>query len=161
MLCLYSIFKLTPITLEDIKKAYRQAASKYHPDHNPAGIEMMKLVNAAYEALKEAGEEQLNQFGQASRDYGAVFNAALNAILGLGLEIEICGAWIWVSGDTKPHKEALKDAHYLWSPKKCRWYFRPENHKSRNRHTWDMDKIRSIHGSQSVRQDLNPRQIAA
>ena len=151
-----------PVTLDEIKKTYRQAASKYHPDHNPAGLEMMKLINAAYDMLREAGEEQLNQFDhQSSRDYGAAFNDALNAILGLGLEIEICGTWIWVSGDTRPHKDTLKAAHYLWSPKKLRWYFRPENQKSRNRHSWEMDKIRTVHGSQDVRQDSNSQRIAA
>lgn len=33
------------ITTELVKGAYRRAASKFHPDKNPAGTEMMKLVN--------------------------------------------------------------------------------------------------------------------
>ena len=40
------------ITAEIVKKAYRAAAQKYHPDRNPAGLEMMKLVNAAFDVLK-------------------------------------------------------------------------------------------------------------
>ena len=28
---------------ESLKKAYRQASLKYHPDHNPDGLELMKL----------------------------------------------------------------------------------------------------------------------
>ena len=150
-----------PITLDDIKIAYRRAAAKYHPDHNPAGLEMMKLINVAYETLKQAyAENKLNSCADIN-DYGEAFNIALNAIMGLGLEIEMCGAWIWVSGDTRPHKEALKTAHYRWSPKKLRWYFRPEDYKSRNRSSWGMDKIREVYGSQTRWEDSYPRRVIA
>src|ERR1700722_408063 len=87
-----------PITPADIKAAYRRAAAKYHPDHNPAGLEMMKLVNVAYDTLKDyEGDIESPESGH---DYGEALNAALNAIIGLGLDVEICGAWIWVGGDT-------------------------------------------------------------
>jgi hypothetical protein len=140
-----------PITLDDIKMAYRRAAAKYHPDHNPAGLEMMKLVNIAYDTLKDY--EGDIESPENSNDYGEALNAALNAIVGLGLDIEICGAWIWVSGDTRLHKEILKAAGYLWAPIKKRWYFRPEAYKSRNRQSWSMDKIRDAYGSQGMKEE--------
>jgi hypothetical protein len=140
-----------PITLDDIKMAYRRAAAKYHPDHNPAGLEMMKLVNIAYDTLKDY--EGDIESSESSNDYGEALNAALNAIVGLGLDIEICGAWIWVSGDTRLHKEILKAAGYLWAPIKKRWYFRPEAYKSRNRQSWSMDKIRDAYGSQGMKEE--------
>ena len=40
---------------EEVKKAYRQLAKKYHPDVNPGdktAEEKMKEVNAAYDAIK-------------------------------------------------------------------------------------------------------------
>ena len=33
------------ITSEIVKQSYRLAAKKYHPDVNPAGAEMMKIIN--------------------------------------------------------------------------------------------------------------------
>lgn len=116
--------QLDNVTQEDIKTAYRRAAAKYHPDHNPAGLEMMKLVNVAYDTLKDyEGKAE-----PSAMDYGGTINTALNAIINLGLKIEVCGSWVWVGGDTKPHKETLKAAGFMWAVKKRLWYFRPDDY---------------------------------
>lgn len=139
------------VTPEDIKLAYRRAAAKFHPDCNPAGLEMMKLVNLAYEALKNFSGDVLPT-DATTKDYGDAFNAALNAIIHLGLNIEICGSWVWVQGDTKPHKDILKASGYQWSPKKSSWYYRPEQYKSFKRGTpWCMGHIRAKYGSDEVK----------
>ncbi|MBS0350770.1 MAG: DnaJ domain-containing protein [Proteobacteria bacterium] len=41
------------VNVEAIKKVYRRACMKYHPDRNPSGEHMMKLINAAYDALRD------------------------------------------------------------------------------------------------------------
>jgi hypothetical protein len=133
---------------EIVKTAYRKACSLYHPDRNPAGLEMMKLVNLAYEALQECTGEAIDTEG--TQRYGDDINAALNAIMGLGFDIEICGAWIWLHGDTRPHKDIIKEAGFMWAPKKKLWYFRPADYKSRGRGKFSMDEIRAAHGSQKV-----------
>lgn len=138
------------VTQEDIIKAYRKACMQYHPDRNPAGLEMMKLINAAREALKDfvSGES----FSSTGQNYGNQINAALNAIINLGLEIEVCGAWVWVTGDTKAHKDILKAAGFFWSPKKLAWYYRPEEYKSRQgRGAFSLDQIREKYGSKQVK----------
>ena len=134
-------------TPEIIKQAYRKACSTYHPDRNPAGLEMMKLVNEAYSVLREqtgtATESGLNSYGEE-------ISNALNAIIHLGLDIEVCGAWIWLHGDTKTHKDIIKNAGFKWAPKKCLWYYRPADYKSNGRGQFSMDEIREKHGSQKV-----------
>jgi curved DNA-binding protein CbpA len=140
------------VTSKDIKKAYRAAALKYHPDKNPAGSEMMKIINAAFDVLKNfsgdipSDEQQASQ--ENNQNYSEAVSDALNAILNLAaLSIEICGAWVWVSGDTFKHKDVLKSAGFKFASKKKSWYFRPENWRSTSRGSFSMDDIRNQYGS--------------
>jgi len=59
---------------QEIRKAYKTMALKYHPDRNPEGGEKFKDINNAYEVLSDPnkrklydmyGEEGLNQQGHA------------------------------------------------------------------------------------------------
>lgn len=141
------------INPEIVKAAYRKACFKYHPDRNPAGLEMMKAVNVAYESIKDfTGEvhHDLNDFGESLND---AINFASNLE---GVTIEIMGAWVWLTGNTKEYKTQIKEFEsngekYRWAPKKCAWYFRPSDYKSYNRGKWDLDTIRDKYGSKEVR----------
>lgn len=146
------ITDLEKITEEDVKKAYRKASKKYHPDHNPSGEEMMKLVNEAHSAL-ESARYPISANTHNAYDYGSEINSALNAIKSLqGLFIEVCGVWVWVSGETKAHKGVLKAQGFLFSGKKKMWYFRPKSQKCawRGKSRFSIEEIRSKYGSQRV-----------
>lgn len=134
------------LTAELIKKAYRKACSKYHPDKG-GSLKMMQAVNLAYEALKEFE----GPVESGSEGYAEALNDAINSVIHIvGMEIEVCGAWVWVTGDTKPHKNILKEAGFWWAKKKVAWYFRPEDWKSSSRGKWSLDDIRGVHGSSPV-----------
>jgi len=140
---------------DEIKPAYRKACIKYHPDRNPAGLEMMKAVNVAYSFLVEisynGSERPIDE--EVNSNFGDMLNDAINAVINLsGVEIEICGAWVWLTGNTKEHKASIKAAGFWWAKKKAAWYFRPPDYKSKNKGDWDLEKIRSKYGSVSVNQ---------
>ena len=57
---------------EEIKKAYRRLAKKYHPDINPGdpvAAKKMQQVNAAYEQIKNP--EKARQSGSSQSGYGS------------------------------------------------------------------------------------------
>ena len=62
------------------------------------------------------------------------------------LELELCGSWLWIGGETKPHKEELKTAGAHWAPKKKKWYVCPVGTKRYHSKEQDMDSIRSTYG---------------
>lgn len=132
------------LTPKLIKAAYVAACKKYHPDINPAGAEMMKVINAAYDVLRDHS----GTIKDEQSEYGELFNNALNSIMPLdGLSIEICGVWIWVTGDTRKHKDALKQAGFKWASKKKAWHFRPEQFRSHSRGNTSLENIRAKYGS--------------
>ena len=59
-------------TEDEIKKAYRQTAKKYHPDLNPGNKEAeekFKEANEAYEVLSDPQKKaRYDQFGHAGVD---------------------------------------------------------------------------------------------
>jgi hypothetical protein len=140
--------------LASCETAYRRAAMKYHPDRAGGSVEMMQAVNDAVESIRtwyrDPENAPLRDHAEPS-GYGDLLAAAIAAVVELeGIAIEICGSWIWVTGDTKPHRDAFKAAGYRWGAKKMAWFFRPAGFKSRSRGNWSLDEIREHHGSQAV-----------
>ena len=42
-----------------------------------------------------------------------------------GINIEESGNWVWISGETRQHKETLKKLGCRWSKKRTAWYWKP------------------------------------
>src|SRR5512145_3010481 len=73
---------------EDIKKAYRKLAMKWHPDRNPdnpKAEERFKEAKEAYEILTDAQKRPIyDQFGHAGVDQAAAGAGAAGAGAGFG-----------------------------------------------------------------------------
>lgn len=72
------------------------------------------------------------------------------ALKPLNLTMELVGTWLWVSGDTKPHKETLKAYGLIWARRKGMWFWRASEHRVYNRRETDMDAIREKYGTVAI-----------
>jgi hypothetical protein len=65
--------------------------------------------------------------------------------------IEIIGFFIWVSGNTKPYRDILKEHKFKWHSKKLNWYLAPAWYVKMNRSKdYSMADIRTMYGYQEV-----------
>ena len=112
-------------TLEELKAEYRRLAMKHHPDRG-GDLETMKAINAEHDALFEVLKKKHNtetdEYHQTT-EAAEEFRDIITALLMLDdLEVELCGSWLWIGGNTKDHKEALRAAGCRWSSNKKLWY---------------------------------------
>jgi len=153
-------------TLDELKNKYRELTKKYHPDLNDYDTtELMKIINETY-SLKVKyllGQSDLSQDKQDFQYQEAEHLKDILAKYGHleDLEIEICGTWVWFSGDTKKYLDQFRaDKTVFWGKTKKKWYYKPEGHKCFNRKPWSMDKIRDTYGSRTVRKYDRPQELS-
>lgn len=149
-------------TLDELKAEYRRLAMKHHPDRG-GDTETMKEINRQHDELFEKLKAAHNAKADADttgRTYhttetAAEFRDIIEALLKLdGLTVELCGAWLWIGGETRKHKDALKAAGCRWSNNKKLWYWRhPEDARPYHRGRKTIDQIRSKYGSQVFDRD--------
>ena len=143
-------------TLDKIKAKYKKLAKQYHPDLG-GDTPTMQEINKEYafasaRAITGANlsEEQTENEILSSEAYR---NAIEKIIQLQGITIELVGYWIWITGNTYPVKTTLKDAGFLFAPKKAAWYFRTAEYKVSQSSGKSLDEIRAKYGSEIVNED--------
>lgn len=143
-----------PSTLEELKAAYRKLAMQYHPDRG-GDIEAMQVINSEYDELfpklkdiHKTKDGETYTAKQATAETADTFKELIAELMKMDdIEIEIIGCFVWVTGDTKPHRERLKVLKFKWHSKKMAWFLAPEDYKARSRKDYALDEIRSMYGT--------------
>lgn len=143
-------------TLEDVKQLYKKLARELHPDCNPGRnttAEFQQMQQQFEEAFKRLKNVHMNKDGETyekeTEETPEQYAGIINALLKLdGLMIELCGSWLWITGNTKEHHEAIKALGFKWSKNKAAWYFHFEPYRKHSKKSVDLDTIRSMYGSQ-------------
>lgn len=156
---------ITPVpdNVEDLKSIYRKLALENHPDRGGDKVKMQE-INAEYAFLFES----LKDVHKSSRPDGPRTYTAeqktketpedfINICAELfkldGLEVELCGRWLWIGGNTMAHKDRLKALGCKWSKGKQKWSWHfPEDAAMsyKGKKAWSMDRIRLQFGSERL-----------
>lgn len=143
-------------TLEELRKEYRRLCMVHHPDRGGDTATMAAINNEYDEAFRrlQSGHTTVQQTAEAheAEETPEAFRAVISRLVILaGINIEICGSWIWVTGNTYPNREALKAAGLCYSKSKAAWYWKPEGSRSKARRNYSMEEIRDLHGSERIK----------
>ena len=143
-------------TLEELKSAYRKYAVKVHPD-NGGNVKDMQDLNALYsklfETLKTVHKNMKGEtYNKPTDEVPSYFVDLIDKLIKLNVTIEIIGAFVWVSGDTKKVKEDLKKLGFKWHTAKLNWYLAPSWYHKTNKNKYSMDEVRHMYGVQYERQ---------
>lgn len=139
-------------TLADIKQVYRRLASVNHPDKG-GNTETMQLINTAFEELCKhfANNDTLDINQDEKQDHTVNFNFIQELKTMTGVIIEVCGYWVWLTGNTYPHKEVISNLGFKFSGAKKSWYWSPTiDSTSFKRGSKSMNKIRKDYGSKII-----------
>lgn len=149
-------------TQKEIKKAYKSAMILNHPDKQNGCTVKAQFINEAYAILSKL-ENVTYQEDDSSANLNSRLSNALNFAQSLNdVTIELCGSWLWVSGETYHHREQFMEHGFLYSRGKKSWYFNGEmNKKYKKRGSYSMDKIRQEHGSEIITSRKEKRAIEA
>ena len=139
-------------TLDEVKAKYKLLAKLHHPDCG-GDTATMQAINSEYayacaHVLKgeNLSQEDTEEHIRMSEEYRAVIEQLMPLV---GILIEVVGNWIWVTGNTKPVKQQLKDAGLYFASKKVAWYYRSEEFKTTGSKK-SLDEIRAKYGSETV-----------
>lgn len=139
-------------SLDELKKEYRRLVLKHHPDCG-GDTETMKQINIEYEQMHEQLKHAWNTTHDAEHQCTEApeeFRDIIEALLKMdGVAVELCGCWLWLSGNTYAYKDQLKALGCSWASKKKMWSWHHKEDGSRfYRGKRSMSEIRSKYGSQ-------------
>ena len=121
-------------TVAEIKAEYRRLAREWHPDLG-GSTEVMQEINNQYEKALKGCNGQTVQ-GSDGKEHTYKWNEeterklmeVIDKLLSLKMEntdITLIGIWIWITGETKPYKNHLKEMGCKWHAVRGCWYFKP------------------------------------
>lgn len=145
-------------TPEELKRAWLAIVRECHPDKG-GSVELCQLANSLYERLAdgpfrfqaeapEFPETETEDDGFDAETLPEETREKAYRFAGTpGLVLEIVGTWLWITGDTRANKDALKESGFRWSPRKAAWYFHAEPYRKHSKRRFTLDEIRAMHGS--------------
>lgn len=150
-------------TIEDVKETFRDLAKKLHPDCGGDAEEFKRMMaeytvifkrlkNVHRKADQKTEQTENNRTEYHKEESPEEFADIISKVIHLdGIEIEIVGHWVWLSGNTYPHRETIKAAGFFFSSKHKKWYWNGGTKKSKKHSKLTFEQVKDIHGSRTVK----------
>jgi len=156
-------------TGEEVRKMYKELCKKYHPDCAGGSTEIMQEINAefriVFERLKNVKFSQdtgsyyeETDAKKMAKDTPDMFIEIVNKLFSISADIviEICGTWLWLTGDTYSVRDQLKAIGCRWSRSHRKWYFTYDPYVH-TRFTLSERERRSRYGSEFMEAEKRAR----
>ena len=148
-------------TVEQVKHLYRQLARENHPDLGGDTAKMQEINSQYEQALRscngqistdeEGKKHTYNYNDDIEKDIMRVISELLS--LKIDGDVYLIGVWVWIVGNTKPHKEQLKNLNCRWHAKRAAWYYRAEIFRGYGANKGNLSDIASKYGCQSFKKE--------
>ena len=151
-------------TAEQGKQLYRELVRRFHPDNGGSGEEI-KEINSEfktwwerYKDIHTAKDGTTYKSSETTEETAEDFMEIINNLSTLsGIEVEICGRWIWIIGNTYPVRTQLSSFGCRWSRGKKKWYWTTDEYTRVRYKTPTMAQIRQMYGSQKIKLNTRPQ----
>ena len=147
-------FDLTEIsTLDDLKKQYFKLAKTHHPDAGGTTADFQNL-QAEYEILIRKILNGTNLSSEEKNNEIVIdenLRQAIDTVIHLpGISIDLVGKWIWISGNTFPIKDFLKNAGFVFFKKAGTAYWVFKGVESHSRGGTALQDIYNKYGKKNI-----------
>ena len=151
--------------LQALRKEYHRLAIIHHPDKG-GDLETMKAINNEFEALSKRLINGDASFSTSRKEYETQVSEeimqAISSIITLpGIEIEIMGSWVWLTGNTYAHREAIKTAGYKFSGQKAAWFWHADGYRKKSSRMTSLDEVRAFWGSEKIEGKAKEEKVLA
>lgn len=151
-------------TQEQLKKHYKKLAFTLHPDCGGDVAQFQELQEEYKILFEKVKTKQVNFEGKTyekeTQETAQDFMNIINEIIKMGLQVELIGVWLWISGNTKEHKEELKNLGCKWAPKKACWSWHFEEGRKRYyKGEKSLDELRGKYGSQTFTNTTSQKMV--
>lgn len=149
-------------TVDAVKKHYRTLAMQMHPDRGGDTASMQELNRQYQNALSACHgqtsigsdkEEHTYYYNQEREQEIIDFIDRLlrsNALKSDNVECMIIGRWVWITGDTKPVKDTLKELECRWHSKRQAWYWHKQTYRTQFNKSVSLDDLANYYGYSRV-----------
>ena len=140
-------------SIEEAKRLYHKLAVANHPDLG-GDLATMQAINNEYDiiAIKlanihESVSGDTYETEQQTAEIPADFRDLINKLIHLdGINIELIGRWIWLTGNTYFHKDTIKSLGFKYASNKKAWFWHSEQDGTANRKKMSLEQIKEKYG---------------